>query len=305
MSTELRSSGQTQEKFEGNGWTLYRGDCVSVVSQMDPESIGLSVFSPPFSNLYIYSDYVEDMGNCADHEEFFEHFGFLIEQLYRVTKVGRLCAVHCNDQTRQKGIEGVCGIYDFPGDIVRAFEAKNWVFHSRVTIWKDPVIEMQRTKNIGLLHKQLKKDSCASRMGRADYMLVFRKWDDYPEANFPDPVTQTAENFPVEQWQQWASPVWMDIRQTNVLQYQDAKAGDDERHICPLQLDVIERAIALWSNPGDVILSPFAGIGSEGYQAVKMGRRFIGVELKESYFTAAQRHLRDAEILQGQEFLAL
>jgi DNA modification methylase len=229
--SELRVRGEQIEAQSGEGWTLYHGDCVRVVSALEDESIGLSVFSPPFSNLYIYSDYLEDMGNCASHDEFFQHFSYLIEQLYRVTKFGRLCAVHCNDQTRQKGVEGVCGIYDFPGDIVRAFEKKGWTFHSRVTIWKDPVIEMQRTKNIGLLHKQLKKDSCASRMGRPDYVLVFRK-NSPGEANYPDPVSHTADEFPVDQWQQWASPVWMDVRQTNVLQYQDAKDNEDERHIC-------------------------------------------------------------------------
>lgn len=290
---ELRVRGEQIEAQHGEGWTLYHGDCVRVVSALEDESIGLSVFSPPFSNLYIYSDYLEDMGNCANHDEFFQHFGYLIEQLYRVTKAGRLSAVHCNDQTRQKGIDGVCGIYDFPGDIVRAFEKHGWTFHSRVTIWKDPVIEMQRTKNIGLLHKQLKKDSCASRMGRPDYVLVFRK--NIPgEANYPDPVPHTADEFPVDQWQQWASPVWMDVRQTHVLQYQDAKDNKDERHICPLQLDVIERCITLWSNPGDVVLSPFAGIGSEGYQALKMGRKFVGAELKDSYFEIAVRNLQTA-----------
>lgn len=291
----LRVRGEQVDSKSGENWTMYHGDCVKVVSMLESETIGLSIFSPPFSSLYIYSDYMEDMGNCANHAEFFAHFSYLIEELYRVTKIGRLCAVHCNDQTRSKGIEGVCGLYDFPGEIVRNFEAKGWTFHSRVTIWKDPVIEMQRTKNIGLLHKQLKKDSCASRMGRPDYVLVFRKWGEYEEANFPDPVSHTHEEFPVDQWQQWASPVWMDIRQTNVLQYQDAKVGADERHICPLQLDVIERAITLWSNPGDVVLSPFAGIGSEGYQAVRMKRRFIGAELKDSYFEMACKHLKQAE----------
>ena len=290
----LRVRGEAVESRSGEDWTMYHGDCVSVVDGMADESIGLSVFSPPFSNLYIYSDYLEDMGNCANHEEFFSHFSYLIEQLLRVTKPGRLAAVHCNDQTRQKGIEGVTGLYDFPGDIVRAFEAKGWTFHSRVTIWKDPVIEMQRTKNIGLLHKQLKKDSCASRMGRPDYVLAFRK-NILNEANYPDPVGHTAEDFPVDQWQQWASPVWMDVRQTNVLQYRDAKDDEDERHICPLQLDVIERCVALWSNPGDVVLSPFGGIGSEGYQSIKMGRKFVGVELKDSYYDVACRNLEQAE----------
>lgn len=290
---ELRVRGEAITYQEGIDWRLYHGDCVRVIGGLEDDSIHFSVFSPPFSNLYIYSDYLEDMGNCASHEEFFAHFAFLIEQLYRVTKLGRLCAVHCNDQTRQKGIEGVCGLYDFPGDIIRAFEAKDWTFHSRITIWKDPVIEMQRTKNIGLLHKQLKKDSCASRQGRADYLLLFRK-NALNETTYPDPVTHTNESFPVDQWQQWASPVWSDIRQTNVLQYRDAKDDEDERHICPLQLDVIERAIALWSNPGDVVLSPFAGIGSEGYQALTMRRQFIGAELKDSYFEVACRNLQSA-----------
>lgn len=297
---DLRIRGEQIESKTGDDWTMYHGDCVRVVSGLPDESIGLSVFSPPFSNLYIYSDYLEDMGNCATHDEFFAHFGYLIEPLLRVTKSGRLCAVHCNDQTRQKGLEGVCGLYDFPGAIIRAFEAKGWTFHSRVTIWKDPVIEMQRTKNIGLLHKQIKKDSCASRMGRPDYILAFRK-NVENEANYPDPVTHTAEDFPVEQWQQWASPVWMNIRQTHVLQYRDAKDDEDERHICPLQLDVIERCIGLWSNPGDVVLSPFAGIGSEGYMALKMQRQFIGAELKDSYYDVAVRNMETAigERLQG------
>lgn len=300
----LRVRGEQIDSRSGEDWTLYHGDCVRVVGGLPDESIGLSVFSPPFSNLYIYSDYLEDMGNCSTDDEFFAHFTYLIEQLYRVTKMGRLATVHCNDQTRQKGVEGVCGLRDFPGDIIRAFEAKGWTFHSRVTIWKDPVIEMQRTKNVGLLHKQIKKDSCASRMGRADYLLTFRK-NALNQANYPDPVTHTAEEFPVDQWQQWASPVWMDVRQTHVLQYRDAKDDEDERHICPLQLDVIERCITLWSNPGDIVLSPFAGIGSEGYQALKMGRKFIGAELKDSYFEVACRNMEAALSLRSQESLPL
>ena len=300
----LRIRGEEIKQSVGTDWTLYHGDCVPVIAALENNSIGLSVFSPPFSNLYIYSDYLEDMGNCASHEEFFDQFSFLIAELFRVTKLGRLCAVHCNDQTRQKGIEGVCGLYDLPGDIIRAFEKKGWTFHSRVTIWKDPVIEMQRTKNVGLLHKQLKKDSCASRMGRADYVVVFRK-NTLNEANYPDPVSHTANDFPVDQWQQWASPVWSDIRQTHVLQYRDAKDDEDERHICPLQLDVIERCITLWSNPGDLVLSPFAGIGSEGYQALVMGRKFIGIELKDSYAEVAVRNLHAAEERKNQGSLPM
>lgn len=291
----LRQRGEEIKMESGADWELYHGDCVRVVSTLPDESIGLSVFSPPFSNLYIYSDYVEDMGNCANHDEFFAQFGYLIEQLYRVTLPGRLCAVHCKDLPLYKGRDGAAGLFDFPARTTAAFEAHGWTFHSRVTIWKDPVIEMQRTKNHGLLYKQLRKDSCASRMGMADYVLAFRKWG-AADQEFPSPVEHTKEDFDLDQWQRWASPVWMDIRQTNVLQYRDAKDDEDERHICPLQLDVIERCITLWSNRGDVVLSPFAGIGSEGYMAVKMGRRFIGVELKDSYVEVARRNLDAADL---------
>lgn len=292
---DLKERGETIRCEQGQDWTLYHGDCIRVVSGLAANSVGLSVFSPPFSNLYIYSDYLEDMGNCANHAEFFAHFSYLIEQLHRVTKTGRICAVHCKDLPLYKGRDGSAGLFDFPGACVKAFTAAGWTFHSRVTIWKDPVIEMQRTKNHGLLYKQLRKDSCASRMGMADFVLAFRKWDGHTVGDFPDPVEHTKTEFNLDQWQQWASPVWMDIRQTHVLQYRDAKDDEDERHICPLQLDVIERCITLWSNPGDVVLSPFAGIGSEGYQALKQQRKFIGAELKDSYFEVACRNLVNAE----------
>lgn len=291
----LRSRGMDIVKQSGNEWELYHGDCVRVVSALPDNAIGLSCFSPPFSNLYIYSDYREDMGNCATHDEFFDHFDFLIEQLFRVTQVGRLCAVHCKDLPLYKGRDGAAGLFDFAGETIRRFSAKGWTFHSRVTIWKDPVIEMQRTKNHGLLYKEVRRNSCASRMGMADYVIAFRKWGTHEEAEWPNPVEHTKEEFPLDQWQRWASPVWMNVRQTHVLQYRDAKDDEDERHICPLQLDVIERCIALWSNPGDIVLSPFCGIGSEGYQALKMGRKFIGVELKDSYVEVSRRNLEAAE----------
>lgn len=290
----LQVRGENIAEYTGEGWTLYHGDCVRVFSQLPDGAVGLSVFSPPFSNLYIYSDYLEDMGNCANHDEFFNQFDFLIEQLYRVTKVGRICAVHCKDLPLYKGRDGAAGLFDFAGETIRRFIAKGWTFHSRVTVWKDPVIEMQRTKNHGLLYKELRKNSCASRMGMADYVIAFRKWGQQEGAEWPDPVEHTKEDFPLDQWQNWASPVWMNVRQTNVLQYRDAKDDEDERHICPLQLDVIERCIALWSNPGDVVASPFAGIGSEGYQALKMGRKFIGAELKDSYVEVNRRNLEYA-----------
>lgn len=289
-----------QERASGDQWELWRGDSVQAIQDVPDNSIGLSVFSPPFSNLYVYSDAQEDMGNSADHDEFFQHFSFLIAGLHRATIPGRLCAVHCKDLPRYKGRDGAAGLYDFPGETVRAFEAAGWQFHSRVTIWKDPVIEMQRTKNHGLLYKQLRKDSSASRMGMADYVLAFRKWDGTDGVDFPEPVSHTRDEFTLDQWQRWASPVWDDIQQTRVLEYQGGRDDNDERHICPLQLEVIERCVVLWSNPGDLVFSPFAGIGSEGYEAVRLGRRFLGVELKPSYFREATRNLAKAVGMQSQ-----
>lgn len=275
----------------GESWTMHNGDCVEILKTMDADSIHFSVFSPPFSNLYIYSDSIRDMGNCADDAEFIQNLKYLLPELYRVTKPGRNCSIHCKDLPLYKGRDGAAGLRDFPGDIIRAMSECGWTFASRVTIWKDPVIEMQRTKNHGLLYKQLRKDSTYSRQGMADYVLTFRKWaeDDV------EPVTHTHDSFPLDQWQQWASPVWMDIDQTDVLNYQMARSGEDERHICPLQLGVIERCIRLWSNPGDLILSPFGGIGSEGVGALRAGRRYVGIELKQEYFDVACKFLAQEE----------
>lgn len=274
----------------GEKWSAYHGDAVDVISQMPSSSLGLSVYSPPFANLFVYSDSAADMGNCADHQEFVTHYGYLLRELERVTMPGRLTAVHCSDIPTTKWKDGMIGIHDLSGDIVRAHAAAGWVLHSRITIWKCPVVEMTRTKALGLLHKQLLKDSGRSRQGMADYLLVFRKPGDNPA-----PISHIKAEFPVEQWQQWASPVWMDIDQGRTLNVRMARDAADERHLCPLQLDVIERALVLWSNPGDVVLSPFMGVGSEGFCAVKMKRRFVGVELKESYFTHACRYLAEAE----------
>jgi hypothetical protein len=239
------------------------------------------------------------MGNCKDHAEFFDHFRFAIKELLRVTIPGRLVDIHCKDLPTYKGRDGSAGLYDFPGDIIRNFVGCGWAYHSRLTIWKDPVIEMQRTKNHGLLYKNLRADSCCSRAGMADYLLSFRKWPvgsgDNDLLSFPDPVFHTREDFPLEKWQKWASPVWDDIRQTHVLNHRMARDGEDERHICPLQLDVIERCIELRSNPGDVVLDPFSGIGSTGYMALKMKRKYIGIELKESYFEWSSALLLEAE----------
>ena len=274
----------------GDNWAAYNGDCVEVVSQLPDESIGFSVYSPPFGNLFVYSESANDMGNSADDDEFGAHYAFLVREKFRVTKPGRITAVHCSDLPMTKWRDGAVGIKDFSGQIIKIHQDAGWVLHSRRTIWKCPVTEMTRTKHVGLLYKQLKSDSAKSRGGMPDYLLTFVK----PGVN-EDPITHDPENFPVEQWQEWASPVWMTVNQTRVLNVQAAREAKDERHLCPLQLDVIERALVMWSNPGDVVLSPFMGIGSEGWCAIKMRRRFIGVELKESYFRQAARNLQSQE----------
>lgn len=270
----------------GRNFAIYHGDCVSVVSQLPGESIDFSAYSPPFSNLFIYSSSQADMGNAGNDAEFLKHYGFLLRELHRVTLPGRLTAVHCSDLPLQKWKDGVVGIKDLSGDIIDAHEAAGWVLHSRVTVWKSPVVEMTRTKALGLLYKQLQKDSGRSRTGMPDYLLVFRKDGDNPK-----PIQQTPEQFPLDQWQEWASPVWMTVDQTRTLNAMVAREHNDERHLCPLQLDVIERALTLWSNQGDTVLSPFMGIGSEGVASLNAGRRFVGVELKDSYFKLACEYL--------------
>ena len=274
----------------GERWTLYHGDCCEVSMGLPDNSVDYSIFSPPFASLYTYSNSERDMGNSRSNREFARHFRFLSHEMFRVMKPGRCISIHCMDLPKTKERDGVIGLRDFRGFVIRLFERAGFVFHSHCTIWKDPVTAMQRTKAIGLLHKQLKKDSCISRQGIPDYLLTLRK----PGVN-PDPVTHTNESFPVSEWQQYASPVWMDIKQTRTLQYRSAREEDDERHICPLQLDVIERGLRLWTREDDIVWSPFAGIGSEGYVAVQYGRRFIGTELKESYYQTAVRNLTDAE----------
>ena len=281
----------------GKAWSAYNADCVDFTAQMPDASIDLSVYSPPFANLYTYSSEIADMGNCTNDEEFMEQYGFLVKQMHRITKPGRISCVHCIDLPSFKWKHGAVGLRDFPGDIIRAHVDAGFIYHSRITIWKDPVTEMQRTKSIGLLHKQLKKDSTMSRVGLPDYLLVFRNAGDNE-----NPVEHTPEGFPVSQWQEWASPVWTTVRQTNTLNREGAKDANDEKHICPLQLDVIERCLVLWSNPGDTVFSPFMGIGSEGYQSIKLGRRFIGTELKPSYFEQACAYLAQSESEQATLF---
>lgn len=285
-----KMSDEYKERIENSdNWELKLGDCVEHVSRMPDESIDFTVYSPPFASLYTYSNSDRDMGNCKDPEEFMEHYKFLVRELFRVTKPGRLVSFHCMNLPTSKVNNGYIGIRDFRGELIRTHEAEGWIYHSEVCIWKDPVTAMQRTKALGLLHKQLKKDSCMSRQGIPDYLVTMRK----PGEN-PNRVEHTNESFPVSEWQKIASPVWMDINPSDTLQYMSAREHNDERHICPLQLEVIKRALRLWSNPGDLVLSPFAGIGSEGYCALQMGRKFVGVELKKSYFEQAVKNLRAA-----------
>lgn len=294
-------------EFINDKFSLYNGDCVQIIKQFPDNSIHFPIFSPPFANLYIYSDDLADMGNCKNSDEFFAQFDYFIPELLRVTVPGRLCAVHCKDLVKYKGRDGQSGIYDFSGDIVRHFEKFGWQYHSKVTIWKSPVVEMQRTKSHGLLYKQLRKDSSYSRQGMPDYLLIFRKWTE--DCLDEEPVTHTKEDFTLDMWQRYASPVWFDIRQTNVLNVQQAREDKDCKHICPLQLDVIERAIDLWTNPGDIVFTPFLGIGSEAYQALKMKRRAVGIELKESYYNQAVKNCQSVieeenqiSLFQGDEY---
>lgn len=279
----------------GNSFQAIHGDCVDVVSQLPADSVGFSIYSPPFGSLFVYSESAADMGNSTD-AEFAEHYAYLVREKLRVTAPGRLTAVHCSDLPMTKWKDGAVGIKDFSGQIIRAHEDAGWVYHGRRTIWKCPVVEMTRTKHVGLLYKQLQKDSSKSRGGMPDYLLTFIKPGD--NAN---PIKHTPQDFPLEQWQEWASPVWMTIQQSNVLNVQAAREANDERHLCPLQLDVIERGLIMWSNPGDIVLSPFMGIGSEGVTSLKLGRRFVGTELKESYWRQACRYL-DAQDKQDDLF---
>lgn len=276
----------------GKDWELRLGDCVQLIKDVPDESIGLSVFSPPFAELYTYSDQLEDMGNSKDYNEFLYAFSFLTKEIFRVLKPGRNVAVHCMDLPIQKGKEGFIGLRDFSGMILKAFSDAGFIYHSRITIWKNPVTEMQRTKALGLLHKQVKKDSTMSRVGIPDYVLVFRK-----DGDREDPVRC---DISVDTWQKYASPVWMDIDYGNTLNARQGREDKDEKHICPLQLDTIERLIILYSNKGDTVLTPFAGIGSEVYQAVKLGRKGIGFELKRSYFLEAANNIHAAEISKTQ-----
>ena len=297
-----------------NKYAIYNGDCISVMQDLPDASVHFSLFSPPFADLYCYSDSPMDLGNCKNYDEFFIHFGFVVEQLARIIKPGRNCAVHCMDIPAMKERDGFIGIKDFSGDIIRLFQKHGFIYHSRHTIWKDPLIEATRTKALGLMHKQLQKDSTRSRAGLPDYLLAFRNaGENTIPVTHPDGLESYAgsETMPSADgikrshniWRAYASPVWMDIRQTNTLNAKVAREADDEKHLCPLQLDVIERACVLWSNPGEVVFTPFMGVGSEVYGAVMNGRKGMGVELKAAYYNQAVKNLAAVENHVEQELI--
>jgi len=276
----------------GENFALYHGDCVEVARGLPDASVGYSIFSPPFASLYTYSNSPRDMGNCRSDADFFEHFGYLVKELRRVMKPARNVSFHCMLLPTSKERDGYIGLKDFRGELIRVFQREGFIYASEVCIWKDPVTSMQRTKALGLLHKTVRNNASMSRQGIPDYLVTMRAPGEPDER-----VTHDPADYPVDKWQRVASPVWMDIDPQDTLQYRSAREHDDERHICPLQLEVIRRGIDLWTNPGDIVLSPFAGIGSEGYVALQMQRRFVGIELKASYYQQAARNLKAA--LQG------
>lgn len=284
-------------EIKTNDYWLMNGDCVQKTKEIPDKAVDLYVFSPPFSELYVYSDKIEDMGNSSSYEQFSQHFKFLIPEIKRTLKNGRICAVHCMDLPVQKGKEGFIGLRDFSGMLIDWFQEFGFIYHSRVTIWKNPVTEMQRTKALGLLHKTIKKDSSMSRVGIPDYVLFFRnEGENEIEIRHQDTDPSKGDYLPVDLWQKYASPVWYDIDYSRTLQYTTARDSNDEKHICPLQLDTIQRIIHLYSNEGETVCSPFGGIGSEGYQALKMKRKSISIELKESYFEVNKKNHKEAVI---------
>lgn len=294
MKKEIASASteRTEYKrqvYKTDDFEIHNADCVHLASEIESDSIGYTIFSPPFASLYTYSNSDYDMGNVQDDDEFYTQFRFIVKEMLRITKPGRLLSFHCMNLPTSKQNDGYIGIRDFRGELIRLFIESGWIYHSEVCIWKDPVTAMQRTKALGLLHKTIRKDSAMSRQGIPDFLVTMRKPGDND-----DPISHTHEEFPVQLWQKYASPVWMDINPSRTLNFREGRENEDERHICPLQLDVIERALELWSKPGDLVFSPFTGVGSEGYCAVKAGRRFIGSELKPSYYELAIKNINDS-----------
>jgi DNA modification methylase len=296
---------------QGENWTLANGDCIEVLNSLPENSIHLSIFSPPYASLYTYSNSDRDLGNSTNDAQFYEHFAHVVAGLHRVTKPGRIVCVDVMNIPAMKERDGYIGLKDFRGDVIRAFQKAGFIFHSEHCAWKDPLIEATRTKALGLMHKQLCKDSARSRAGIPQYLLAFRKDGENPEpvAHIDGLTEFCGENPPIhgnlshERWRRYASPVWMDINFSNTLNANAARDNEDERHVCPMALDLIERAIQLWSNPGDVVFDPFSGVGSTGYQAIKMGRKFVGSELKQSYFAQACKNIASAKANQGGLFM--
>lgn len=305
------------QKTDNNNYWIYNADTVEVARALADESVDFSVFSPPFASLYTYSNSDRDMGNCKSYDEFWDQYRYLIKEQYRVMKSGRNIAIHCMNLPTSKANDGFIGINDFRGDLIRAYQEAGFIYHSEVCIWKNPVTAMTRTKALGLLHKTIKKDSAMSRQGIPDYLIVMRKdgennrpvageFQYYVGEEPPMGFTQherddgsifckpSHTNTSIDIWQKYASPVWDDINETDTLNFREGRENDDERHICPLQLDVIERALQMWSLPDDVVWTPFMGIGSEVYMALKLGRKAIGVELKTSYYNLAERNIEQA-----------
>ena len=323
-------------EYQGAGWAIHNSDCIEGMWAMPENSIDCAIFSPPFGDLFVYSDSERDLGNAGEGQSFMDQYKFFAEALTRVLRPGRIACVHCTDLPMRKGKHGAIGLQDFSGDLVKAHTDAGLIYHGRATIWKDPVVEMQRTKALGLLYKQIRKDSSMNRVGMPDYMLFFRKDEPNPnpvEHAAPDDdktaikiarewLTDLRHNgmcetvpddkalavlmrdakFDVYEWQKLASPVWMDINQGNVLRR--VKAVNDEKHVCPLQLDVIARCLRLYTRPGDVVMDPFNGIGSTGYEAVKSSRRYLGFELKPEYAAQANANLQEAERIVGDLFAA-
>ena len=295
----------TKKEIKTDDYHIINGDCVQETKRLNTDCADLIVFSPPFAELYVYSDKSEDMGNVSNYKQFEKHFQYLIPELKRTLKKGRICAVHCMDLPIQKGKEGYIGLRDFSGMLIDWFTKEGFIYHAKTTIWKNPVTEMQRTKALGLLHKTIKKDSCMSRVGIPDYVLFFRNGDGNETPITHQDTNENKPNYlPVDLWQKYASPVWMDIDYRRTLQYRSGRDGNDEKHICPLQLDTIERIIHLYSNEGETVLSPFGGVGSEGFQAMKMNRKSISIELKESYFAINKKNHRDC-VLERESTLTL
>lgn len=284
---------QCLDERVGENHHLYRADCIDLIRQLPDDSVDLSIYSPPFSSLYIYNDSERDLGNSANDAEFLDHYWHMVKELLRVTRPGRQCVVHCKELVYYRNQRGTAGLRDLPGDLIRVHTEAGWDFHSRRTVWRCPVTEMTKTKAQGLLYKQLRADSTFSRAGLPEYMLWFRKWA--KDGETVEPVAHDRENFPLDDWQKWASPVWIDTRATDVLNVRAARDERDEKHICPLPLDLIERPMIMGSAPGEVVLDPFAGICSTGVVALKHRRKFLGVELKDSYFRQGARYLDEIE----------